>query len=228
MWSMLPRLSHPSSERRPRVRTVFAAFSLMASMFASHAIAATAVFTGPVNGNPGIVAGPSDGLGVLIGIGETIGLRVSEPFGLLGGQGFTPINNNISIFTLTGTGSALGEIAFGRYRDGNPEIFHSQRFSTRPSGQEIDLSFLSWIGCGAAGGCDYVSVSTIDGYNGAAGITLDAVTFSSVPLTQVTAPAPEPAIWLLMITGFWLIAARAKTLRLRLKLVPVSAEGASR
>ncbi len=191
-------------------------------------MAATAVFTGPVGGNPGTVAGPSDGLGILIGIGETIGLQVSEPFGLLGGQGFTPINSNISIFTLTGTGSALGELAFGRYRNGNPQIFHSQRFSTGPSGEEIDLNFLSWIGCGAAGGCDYVSVSTIDGYNGATGITLDAVTFSSVPLTQVTAPAPEPATWFLMITGFWLTAARAKKFRPRLKPVPVMSHGFSR
>ena len=173
--------------------------------------AATAVFATPTNGNPGSLAGTADGTGVLVAPGQTVGLLLSSPFGLL--NGFTPLNNNVSIFTLSDIGSALGQISFGRYNDGNPTVFHTQNFSTGTNGTEIDFGFLSWVGCGVSGGCDYIRITALDAYNGSAGIVFDAVEFSGVALSSVTGAAPEPAVWMLMIMGFAFIAGRMKQTR---------------
>ncbi len=173
----------------------------------------TASFTTTVNGVPGSAAGNADGSGVLVRPGETVGLLLSTPFGLFADDGFTPLNNNVGIFALSDIGSTVASLSFGRYNGGDPVLFHTQNFNTQAAGSSVDFGFLAFVGCGAAGGCDYVEVSGISASNGSSGFILDAITFSDVALSNVTASTPEPATWFFMITGFFLIALRSKQVR---------------
>lgn len=182
------------------------------SVMAAHA--ETATFVTPVSGNAGDVAGLPDGVGVTIAPGETVGLLLSSPFALFEADGVTPVNNAITIFTLSDVGSALGRISFGRYNNGSPTLFHTDDFSPGTQGANIDFNFLAFVGCGDAGGCDYIQISAVSAFNGSSGVTFDAVQFKDVPLASVvTGTAPEPATWLLMIAGFLGLAWRMKARR---------------
>lgn len=177
------------------------------------ALADTAVFTEPVSGDPGSVAGNADGAGVSVAPSQTVGLLFSTPFALFEADGFTPVNNNVTIFALSDFGSALATISFGRYNNGNPVFFHAQTFNAPATGADVEFGFLAFVGCGVAGGCDFIQISGLGGFGGSSGFILDAITFSDVALSSVTATTPEPGMWALMIIGFVLMARRLKHLR---------------
>ncbi len=202
--------------RKSLFSIVFSAFVGVFGLV-STANADTATFVTPVTGDPATVSGGSDGIGVAVAAGQTLGLLVTNPFGLFDSDGFTPLNNNVSIFTLSDFGSALATLSFGRYNDGNSQIFYSQTINAQSSGTQINLNFLAFVGCGVSAGCDYIEITGLSTFNGAR-VILDAITFSDVALSKVSATTPEPGVWALMILGFMLIARQLKLLKRRNKL----------
>ncbi len=209
-------LSNHLTATRNAIKKLAACAGAIGLLFCSNinpAIADTASFTTEVTGNPGDVGGFADGRGVLISPGETVSLLLSSPFALFANDGFTPINNNVSIFALSDIGSALVDISFGRYNNGNPDLIHTQRFSAGSGGNSVNFAFLAFVGCGNVAGCDFIQFTGVNAFNGSGGVRLDAITFSNVALASVTGRAPEPRVWALMILAFVLISWRAKATR---------------
>jgi len=195
-------LSNHLTATRNAIKKLAACAGAIGLLFCSNinpAIADTASFTTEVTGNPGDVGGFADGRGVLIS--------------LFANDGFTPINNNVSIFALSDIGSALVDISFGRYNNGNPDLIHTQRFSAGSGGNSVNFAFLAFVGCGNVAGCDFIQFTGVNAFNGSGGVRLDAITFSNVALASVTGRAPEPRVWALMILAFVLISWRAKATR---------------
>lgn len=183
-----------------------------ASMFSfTAANADTATFVTPITGNPATVAGASDGTGVLVSPGATVGLLFSEAFALFDSNG-SAINNDVSIFALSDFGSALATVRFGQYNNGTPNFVFTQQINPQPGGAEINLNFLAFVGCGAIGGCDFIEFTGVDNFGGSS-VILDAIAFSDVSLLSVTSATPEPGMWALMLLGFFLVALRLKHAR---------------
>lgn len=84
---------------------------------------------------------------------------------------------------------------------------------TRGSGQITLTGFSNY--CSVAGGCTFISITG----GSRAGAHVDAVAVNGQVLTP-NAPTPEPSTWALMITGFILIAWRARSLKDQITEVP--------
>lgn len=186
-------------------RLLAAAFCLgVAGLTAVPASAETATFVTPVtNGDPVSLLMAGNSAGVVSTPGQSIGVLFSQPFATYAPDGFTPINNSVSLAFFTDIGVSVGNIAFGRLDNGVFRSIHDQNFSTRSGGVEIDFNFLAFVGCGVNDGCNYFQVTTTANAGGSSTIFLDAANFNGVELSQlVAASTPEPQIWILMIAAF--------------------------
>ena len=183
-------------------------FTVMISAFSSCAQAATATFAQPTGvdaASAASISSDTDNAGVIVGLGESIGLLFDQPIGVS-----RSVNNSVSLFTLAPvTGNARATIRFGSYNGGTPLIAFSRNFR---SGQQRNFNRLFQRGCSLFGGCDYIEITTTRTVRGAAGVEIDYVEVDG-RLVAVAAPTPEPSTWALMIAAFSMIALRLKFLR---------------
>ena len=181
-----------------------AAFACLVA--AQPANAATATFDSSMPYSPGPMtelSTPGDGLGQLVPLGEWISLLFSQPFGVTS-------SDTVSIFTLAPPiGDARLTISFGSYNNGSPIFVETKSVN---AGNTLTVNNLFQRGCSALGGCDFIFITTTRQRNGATGATVDYVSVNGQS-TDVTAPAPEPSVWAMMILGFAGIAWRLKTMR---------------
>ncbi|MEO0613706.1 MAG: hypothetical protein AAFY83_10360 [Pseudomonadota bacterium] len=176
----------------------------MAGTMVAPVSAETATFVTPVtNGDPVTLLMAGNNAGVVTTPGQSIGVLLSQPFATFASNGFTPINNSVSLAFFTDIGVSVGNIAFGRLENGIFQSYHNQNFSTGSEGVEIDFNFLAFVGCGVNDGCNYFQVTTTSNPGGSSTIFLDSANFNGVELSQlVAASTPEPQIWVLMIAAF--------------------------
>ncbi|MEZ5897357.1 MAG: hypothetical protein R3C51_13260 [Parvularculaceae bacterium] len=198
-----------SNRRGPGFRPHLAALvGACAIWFSPAASAATATFvssTPPGANDLTTLSTAGDNDGPLVTLGEWIGLIFSQPFGV-------SKTDSVSIFTLAPpTGKARLTISFGVWNGGSPIYVNSKSVN---AGGSLSTGNLFQKGCSAFGGCDFIQITTTRQTKGATGAQVDYVDVNG-QVTTVTAPTPEPAVWLLMIMGFWAVAARLKALRRR-------------
>ena len=145
-----------------------------------------------------------DNAGVTIARSESLQLLFDEPFP-------TSVTDDVSFFTLppNGGGVAIGEIRLGQYVDGEIRIVRRGLFFT---GQTISLSNFTKNQCASIGGCNFVEFITRATSSTAEGVRVDYVQING-EVVSVAAPAPEPGVWALMITGFVGVALRSKQVR---------------
>lgn len=189
------------------MRPHFAALAVACALLApSAASAATATFvssTTPGANDLTTLSTAGDNDGPLVTLGEWIGLVFSQPFGV-------SKTDSVSIFTLAPpAGTARLTISFGVWNGGSPIFIESKIVN---AGGSLSTANLFQKGCSAFGGCDFIQITTTRQRNGAPGAYIDYVDING-QTTTVTAPTPEPAAWMLMILGFFAIAARLKSLR---------------
>lgn len=185
------------------------AAAVAGAAFAGAAEARTATFLEPGRLTPGEIAAVStagDRAGVLIGLEQTFALLFDQPFGNVRNA------DSITIFTLAPrAGDARAVISFGVYNNGSPIILRSQNVN---AGNSFRISNLFQAGCVLFGGCDFISITTDRARRGAEGVVVDYIDVNG-EVTEVVAPAPEPAAWALLILGFAGLAWRLKAARRR-------------
>ncbi len=202
---------------RPHLAALAVACALLAPSAAS---AATATFVSSTTPGPNDLttlstAGDNDG--PLVTLGEWIGLVFSQPFGV-------SKTDSVSIFTLAPpAGTARLTINFGVWNGGSPIFIESKIVN---AGGSLSTGNLLQKGCSAFGGCDFIQITTTRQNKNAPGALVDYVDVNG-QVTTVTAPTPEPAAWLLMILGFWAVAARLKALRRRTHYLDLGASPSS-
>lgn len=178
---------------------------------AAAAQARTAAFVSPATLAPSELAAVStggDGLGLAVGLGQTFAILFSQPLGLVRN------GDNITIFTLApALGDARGTISVGAWNNGSPIILRTRNIN---SGNSVSIGNLFQLGCAQLGGCDYVEITTDRARGGAQGVVVDYIDVNG-EVTEITAPAPEPAAWAMMILGFIGLALRLKRRRLALQ-----------
>jgi len=179
---------------------------LLPAVIVNDATASTATYVEPSsldNGELFSLSSSTDSAGVFLGLGDTLALQFATPFG-------TSRNDRVTIFTLPPTqGVTIGRIRFGSYNDGAPTFVRTRRVRF---GRAISSGNLFARGCSALGGCDYVEITVTRTRRGSTGAEVDYVDTNGVT-TTVTAPSPEPQSWILMISGFFLVAWRMKKQR---------------
>jgi hypothetical protein len=194
---------------RGRLAALAAVAAASALLAASPAGARTAVYLAPPALAPAELSAASasgDGLGLTIGLNETLAILFSQPLGLVQNS------DTITIFTLPPpSGDARGTISIGAYNGGAPIIVRTRNIN---SGNSISIGNLFQLGCAQIGGCDFVAITTDRARRGASGVVLDYIDVNG-EVTEITAPAPEPRAWALMILGFVALAARLKLRRVR-------------
>ncbi len=146
-----------------------------------------------------------DNAGALVTLDNFIALLFDQPFG-------TSRSDTISIFTLPPpVGDARLTVSFGRLVAGLPVVVDTRSFN---AGNTLTVGNLFQQGCFALGGCNYIFIETTRQRRGAPGAVVDYVSVNGEP-TEVVEPAPEPAVWAMMMMGFAGIALRLKSLRRR-------------
>lgn len=180
------------------------------------ALARTATFDASTPHAPGPMPALStagDDAGVFVPVGEWISLLFAQPFGV-------SKSDSVAIFTLAPPiGTATFTISVGRFNGGSPTFVESRIVK---AGGGLTVGNLFQRGCSALGGCDFIFITIGKPKGGATGATVDYVSVNG-ELTEVTAPAPEPSVWAMMILGFAGIAWRLKAAR---RYSPSSAKGA--
>lgn len=194
--------------RRGALVPIFAALiGCVALGAAAPARARTAVYVAPSSiPDPALTALSTrgDNAGYVVPLNQTLGLLFDQPFG--------GIRNSarITIFTLAPpTGTARATVSFGVWNNGSPIIVRSQSVN---AGNSLTVSNLFQLGCSVFQGCNYISVTTDRTTRGAPGVNVDYVDING-EVTGITAPAPEPTTWALMILGFAGVAWRLKAQR---------------
>ena len=174
-----------------------------------HACAATATYVQPNTLSATQLSALStsgDNLGVSVPRSTTLQLLFDTSFGVSN-------SDRVSVFTLPSGNPfpvSLGRVSFGRYENGVATLVQGATFF---SGSRINANQLFRQGCGAIGGCNFIEVTTLFTFGGPSeGVRVDYVQVNGEVVT-VTAAAPEPAVWAMMIIGFVLISARLKQRR---------------
>lgn len=188
------------------VRSIVTILTIVVLAASSCAQAATATFVAPrdiTDAEANALSTTGDNDGYLIELNSIFGIVFDQPISGSGGD-------NISIFTLApSTGTARATIRFGIYNGGSPQFVSSRNIQ---AGNSVNVSNLFQRGCGILGGCDYIEILTTRTNRDAEGVEVDYIDVNGEVVT-ITSPAPEPDIWLLMISGFALVAWRLKKLR---------------
>ena len=143
-----------------------------------------------------------DAAGPFVSLGQWIGLLFSQPFATTRGE-------TVSVFTLApSTGSAQFSVSIGRYNNGAPAFVSTRNIA---AGSTLTVTNLFQSGCSVFGGCDFIQITARNGNRGATGASVDYVSVNGEAVIA-TSPTPEPSTWAMMMTGFFLVAWRAKTI----------------
>jgi hypothetical protein len=143
-----------------------------------------------------------DAAGPFISLGQWIGLLFSQPFATTRGE-------TVSVFTLAPpTGSAQFTVSIGRYNNGALVFVANRNIA---AGSTLTVANLFQAGCSVFGGCDFIQITAHNGKRGATGASVDYVSVNGEAVIA-TSPTPEPSTWAMMMTGFWLVAWRAKAI----------------
>jgi len=178
------------------------------------ASAATATFVNPGNytAADALAVSSADGIGLSAGRNEPFEIVTDALFAT------SKADDNVSIFTLNNAGrrALIGRIEIGVFQNGTVNLVASRSFR---AGTAVNIDNLFRQPCAGFGGCNFIRIFT---HNGAPDETvqIDYITIDG-EVVHVSAPAPEPEVWVLMILGFWAIAFRLKKIRYR-NLQPVS------
>ncbi len=183
----------------------------LAGFFAAHTHAATATFANPdAYTTAGALALSADD-------GETYTVARDSALELVTDIGFATSapNDSLAVFTALPSpfGLALGRIEVGVFQNGVSSVLASTTFF---SGQQIIASNLFGNQCDNFGGCNFLRIVTLFDVPQDEGVRVDYITIDG-QVVHVSAPAPEPEVWVLMILGFWAVAFRLKQVRRRAK-----------
>ena len=182
----------------------------------------TAVYVAPASiPDPALTALSTrgDNAGYIVSLNQTLALLFDQPFGGVRNS------DRITIFTLAPpTGTARAIVTFGVWNNGSPIIIRSQIVN---AGNSLTVSNLFQLGCSIFQGCNYISITTDRTQKGAPGVNVDYIDING-EVVDVTAPAPEPAAWALMILGFAGLAWRLKEHRTSHRAAIAGAQAAAR
>lgn len=190
------------------IGALVSAICMLSVLGLNAARAETATFTSSATLSDGEIAALSsagDMAGAVLALNQSLTLLFDQPFG-------TQRSDTLTIATLTqpGSGSSLFSIRVGVYNNGSPITVFSRDIAR--AGNTIEIGNLFNNGCAAFGGCDFVEIVTTRTTRDQAGAEIDYVDING-QVVGVVAATPEPAVWLMMIAAFALIAWRAKRLR---------------